>query len=112
MWKIIKSGESNFEPYGKGVAEIKRLMRQSSSEGRFEGLGLLRIPSNGIFPKHIHPEREEIYYVLSGSGILMIEDSEVEIFEGDAVYISGNVQHGLKNFSLKDLLILYVTAFK
>jgi mannose-6-phosphate isomerase-like protein (cupin superfamily) len=42
----------------------------------------------------------------------MIEDSEVEIFEGDAVYISGNVQHGLKNFSLKDLLILYVTAFK
>lgn len=112
MWKIIKSGESNFEPYGKGVAEIKRLMRQSSSEGRFEGFGLLRVPSNGIFPKHVHPEREEIYYVLSGSGILMIEDSEVEIFEGDAVYISGNVQHGLKNFSLKDLLILYVTAFK
>lgn len=112
MWKIIRSRESNFEPYSKGVAEIKRLMRQSSSEGRFEGLGLLKVPSNGIFPKHVHPEREEIYFVLSGSGVLMIEDSEVDVSEGDAVYISGNVQHGLKNPSIKDLLVLYATAFK
>ncbi|MEM3786096.1 MAG: cupin domain-containing protein [Nitrososphaeria archaeon] len=112
MWRIIKSEEYSFEPYGKGVADIKRLMRQSSTEGRFEGLGLLRIPSNGIFPKHVHPEREEIYYVLSGSGILMIEDSEVKIMEGDAVYISGNVQHGLRNVSEKELLVLYTTAFR
>jgi len=112
VWKIIRSGESDFEPYVKGVAEIKRLMRQSSSEGRFEGLGLLKVPSNGIFPKHIHPEREEIYYVLSGSGILMIEDSEINVSEGDAVYIAGNVQHGLKNPSMRELLVLYATAFK
>lgn len=112
MWRIIRSKEFSFEPYGKGVADIKRLMRQSSAEGRFEGLGLLRLSSNGIFPKHVHPEREEIYYVLSGSGILMIEDSEVNIMEGDAVYISGNVQHGLKNVSEKELIVLYTTAFK
>lgn len=112
MWRIIKSEEYSFEPYGKGVAEIKRLMRQSSTEGRFEGLGLLKIPSNGVFPKHVHPEREEIYYVLSGSGILMIEDSEMKIMEGDAVYISGYVQHGLRNVSEKELLVLYTTAFK
>jgi len=87
-------------------------MRQSPAEGRFEGFGLLRIPSNGIFPKHVHPEREEIYYIISGSGILMVEDGEFEVSEGNAVYISGNVQHGLKNASGRDLLVLYATAFK
>ncbi|MCX8188323.1 MAG: cupin domain-containing protein [Nitrososphaeria archaeon] len=112
MWKIIRSEEYSFEPYGKGIADIKRIMRQSASEGRFEGLGLLRVPSNGIFPKHVHPEKEEIYYILSGSGLLMVEDSELNVTKGDAVYISGNVQHGLKNVSEEALVVLYITAFK
>jgi len=111
MWRIINSGDMAFEPYSKGVADIKRVLRQKAEEGRFEGLGFLRIPPNGAFPKHSHPEREEIYYVTSGLGILMIEDKEVAVSEGSVVYVSGDVPHGLSNPTDKPLVVLYVTAF-
>jgi quercetin dioxygenase-like cupin family protein len=111
LWKLFDSEEKNFEPYNKGIAEIKRVMRQKTEEGRFEGFGFLRIPPKGIFPKHNHPEREEIYYVTSGSGTLMIEDKEVSLSEGYIVYISGDTPHGLTNQSDKPLVVLYVTAF-
>jgi mannose-6-phosphate isomerase-like protein (cupin superfamily) len=111
MWRVIDSRNMAFEPYSKGVTDIKRLMRQKAGEGRFEGFGLLRVPPKGIFPQHVHPEREEIYYVLSGSGTLMIEDREVAVSEGTVVYISGNTPHGLSNSTDQPFSVIYVTAF-
>jgi len=111
MWRVIESGKIPFAPYREGVSEIKRLMRQKAEEGRFEGLGFLRIPPRGVFPRHTHPEREEIYFVMSGSGTLMIDDKEVALTEGLAIYISGDVSHGLSNQTDELLLVLYVTAF-
>ncbi|MGQ9514339.1 MAG: cupin domain-containing protein [Thermoproteota archaeon] len=111
MWRLFNPEEKAFEEYGKGIAEIKRVMRQKAEEGRFEGFGFLRIPSKGIFPKHNHPEREEIYYVTSGSGTLMVEDKEIPFLEGCVVYISGDTPHGLNNTGDKPLIVLYVTAF-
>ena len=100
-----------FEPYTKGVANIKRIMRQKLGEGKFEGLGFLQIPPNGLFPKHIHPEKEEIYYVMSGSGTIMVEDKEETISEGSIFYVSGDVPHGLSNSNREPLTVLYITAF-
>jgi mannose-6-phosphate isomerase-like protein (cupin superfamily) len=111
MWRLFKPEEKAFEPYGKGIAEIKRVMRQKAEEGRFEGFGFLRIPPKGEFPKHNHPEREEVYYVMSGSGILILEGEEVPLSEGYMVYIYGDTPHGLANRSDKPLIVLYITAF-
>jgi len=111
VWRAIDSGKMAYEPYSKGVADIKRVLRQKAGEGRFEGFGLLRIPPKGIFPKHVHPEREEIYYVLSGSGTLMIEDKEMAISEGTVISVSGDVPHGLSNSTNQPLSVIYVTAF-
>lgn len=100
-----------FEPYNKGVADIKRVFRQGAGEGRFEGFGFLRLPPKGVFPKHVHPEREEIYYVISGSGTLMIEDKELAVSQGTVICISGDVPHGLGNSTDKPFEVLYVTTF-
>ena len=111
MWRMIDSRDMAFEPYSKGVADIKRVLRQKAGEGRFEGFGLLRVPPKGIFPKHVHPEREEIYYVISGSGTLMIEDKEMAVSEGTVIYVSGEVPHGLSNNTDQTFSVIYVTAF-
>lgn len=108
---MIDSRDMAYEPYSKGVADIKRVLRQKSEEGRFEGFGFIRLPSKGIFPKHVHPEREEIYYILSGSGTLMIEDEELTVSEGKVIRISGDVSHGLSNSTDEPFEVLYVTAF-
>ena len=87
------------------------MIRQGAGEGRFEGFGFLRLPSKGLFPKHVHPEREEIYYVVSGAGTLMIGDKELTVSGGNVILISGDVSHGLSNPTDKPFEVLYVTAF-
>ncbi len=46
---------------------------------------------------HYHPDFEEIYYVLSGYGIIQIGDEKQEISRNDVVYIPPLVPHTLLN---------------
>lgn len=36
---------------------------------------------------HIHPDREEHYYVISGSGYIQLDEKKYEIKEGDGIYV-------------------------
>lgn len=109
MWSVIESEKIPFSPYRKGVANIKRIIDQKTvGSKRFTGFGLLEIPPNGVFPPHTHPDREEIYYVLSGSGAIVVGDKEVPASEGLAVYVSGEITHGIKNQTDTRLVVLFV----
>ncbi len=111
MWSIIESEKIPFSPYPKGNSNIKRILEQKTvGSKRFTGFGLLEIPPNGVFPPHTHPDREEIYYVLSGSGAIVIEDKEVPATKGLTIYVSGEAPHGIKNETDKPLLVLFVHA--
>jgi len=111
MWSIIESEKIPFSPYPKGTSNIKRILEQKTvGSKRFTGFGLLEIPPNGVFPPHTHPDREEIYYVLSGSGVIITEDKEVPATEGLTIYVSGESPHGIKNGTDKSLVVLFIHA--
>ncbi|MDQ1279279.1 MAG: hypothetical protein QG670_539 [Thermoproteota archaeon] len=112
MWKIIRSKDVSFSPYPKSTASIKRILEQKTlGSKRLGGLGIIEVPPNGVFPEHTHPEREEVYYVLSGSGSILIEGKEVEAEEGLTFYVSGENPHGIKNAGRETLWILFVTVY-
>jgi mannose-6-phosphate isomerase-like protein (cupin superfamily) len=46
---------------------------------------------------HYHTDFEEIYYILSGYGIMTIGEEMQEISRGDVVYIPANAPHTLLN---------------
>ena len=54
-----------------------------------------------------HLQREdEIYYVLSGRGVMTIDGKEFEVGPGDAVLTRPGSSHGLKQIGRDDLVIL------
>jgi mannose-6-phosphate isomerase-like protein (cupin superfamily) len=54
-----------------------------------------------------HLQREdEIYYVLSGRGMMTIDGKEFEVGPGDAVLTRPGSSHGLKQIGKDDLVIL------
>lgn len=54
-----------------------------------------------------HLQREdEIYYVLSGRGLMTIDGKEFEVGPGDAVLTRPGSSHGLKQVGKDDLVIL------
>ena len=61
-------------------------------------------PGSGI---GYHEQREdEIYYVLSGRGVMTIDGKSVEIGPGTAVLTRPGSSHGLKQLGREDLVIL------
>ena len=113
MWKVIQSAEIPFTPYSKGIANIKRVIgKDEVGTERIAGFGLLEVPPGGVFGSHTHPEREEIYYVLSNSGSIVVGDKEVPAREGLTLYVSGEDPHGLKNQDNEPLLVIFITVYK
>ena len=65
------------------------------------------VPGGGSLQTHRH-EQPEIYFITEGTGILMIDDREITVSSGSAVFIPGNVEHGLRNESQAILRLFYV----
>ncbi len=55
--------------------------------------------------KHTHPE---LYYVLSGEGIVEIEGENYQLEKGMTVLIPGNAEHGVRNEGVDDFKWLYI----
>ncbi len=66
-------------------------------------------PDQSIQP-HYHPGFEEIYYILSGYGIMIIEDEKQEISRGDVVYIPVSATHTFLNTGTVSLRFMTVSA--
>ena len=56
----------------------------------------------------IHPDAEELYYVVSGSGRLVMDGEEFRLEQGMAVYIAAGVEHQSFNDGTEELCYFYV----
>lgn len=64
-------------------------------------------------PSPFHPHRHaqtEIYYVISGVGIVSIDGIEHGLRAGSSVFIPGEALHGARNTGTEPLRLLYVFA--
>jgi quercetin dioxygenase-like cupin family protein len=69
-------------------------------------LGVGEIPSGAHLSLHRHAA-PEAYYVLSGQGIVQIDDCDHPIAAGDAVFIPGNARHAFFNHGAHPIRFVY-----
>ncbi|MDP6966193.1 MAG: cupin domain-containing protein [Candidatus Marinimicrobia bacterium] len=70
-------------------------------------LGIANIPKRrGYTFMHSHEEQEEVYIVLGGSGIIRIEDEDIDLRPGDFVKVSPQARRALKASDESDLLVI------
>lgn len=65
------------------------------------------LPGESI-PLHYHPDFEELYYVLSGCGLMSVGEEKQEISRGDVVYIPAPMPHTLMNTG--DVPLRFITV--
>ncbi len=58
---------------------------------------------------HVDPY-EEVYYLLSGRGVMTVGDERQKVTAGDAIWLPCGVPHGLINDGDEDCVILVVAA--
>mgnify|MGYP000480481330 CR=1 FL=1 len=55
---------------------------------------------------HYHKSSDEIYFILSGSGLLEIEGEKREVSAGDYIYIKAGQKHKVENLGEEPLKIV------
>lgn len=68
-------------------------------------------PGEKLAP-HIHPESEEVYYVIEGNGTVYMGDDlkEIPIEPHMGLYVPPGMVHGVENTGKKRLLIAFFVA--
>lgn len=98
--------ETTYQAHGGAVARMI-LDRRTLKELGFLAVATLS-PGNRIEP-HVDP-MEEIYFVLSGTGIMGVGGEEREVGPGDATWIPTGVSHELAATGNEPCMILVVAS--
>jgi mannose-6-phosphate isomerase-like protein (cupin superfamily) len=72
-------------------------------------VGIVELEPGRLRTLFLHKHTQvEVYYVLSGEGIITISGKEHAVCPGTAVFVPGGVEHGVSNTTSEVLRLLYV----
>ncbi len=83
------------------------LIGELNSGSKEISIQITDVEPNGMQFLHSHYQ-EQCYYIISGLGLIIIDDQSKEVREGDAIFIPSNSTHGIKNIGKTNLT--YLTA--
>jgi len=72
-------------------------------------LAIARLDPGKEIESHIDP-MEEIYFLLSGTGLIRVDNEEKQVDPGDATWVPAGAAHSLLNNGQEDLIILVVAS--
>jgi len=99
------------EPPGHHRAYSKHLVdAQNGGGSRLLDFRISRYPVAGELDVHVHETQEQIYYVISGSGLLEFGDQKYVVGPGYTMFAPPGVPHGLRNTGDEDLVFVVVTT--
>ena len=119
MKHILKLEDGRVEPIkdlmkSKKESALRRVLVDEQMGGAEHlTFGYARFdPRTSYHKKHIHPEAEEVFYILSGKGIGGVGDGteEIEIVAGDTVWVPKGAVHWLYNPFEEPCEILFIYA--
>jgi mannose-6-phosphate isomerase-like protein (cupin superfamily) len=92
-------------PHG---SEIRPLIDRTTAAVTRCSLAEEMLPPGCAVALHHHREIEEIYYVVSGRGLMTVGDETREVDAGDAVYVPRNHRHSLRNTGSEPIKLILV----
>ena len=89
---------------------IRELLAHRNSSIRKQSLAEATVPVGIKTVAHFHPQTEEIYYVLAGSGTMYLSGESRQVNVGDAIAIPPGAIHWIENSGAVDLVFLCCCA--
>ena len=88
MAQVIHTGDLSDDALGQPNAGGTRSKMFVSADGATVSV------QNGMVPKHMHPNTNEMQYILEGTGTIWLGEKEVKVKPGDLVVIPKGTPHG------------------
>ena len=108
MAKILKENEIEFEKVAWGLT--KELVNPQTVGAKKVKVKITEWLPGHVHKKHVHPDQEEVIFVLSGKGMAQTQEEKREIGPGSVVFIGAGEQH--KTWNLSDVESLRAVVIK
>lgn len=95
---------------GSGSIVFREIFANKDFKSQLEFLHETYIKPRSTIGYHKHEGNEEIYYIVDGEGLMVVDDEEKIVGPGDAVITQSGSSHSLKNMGSKDLKIIVFEA--
>ena len=89
-------------------SEIRPLIDRTTSAITQCSLAEETLPPGCAVTPHRHRQIEEIYFVISGRGLMTVGDETREVEAGDAIYIPRGQRHTLENTGTDPIKLVLV----
>jgi mannose-6-phosphate isomerase-like protein (cupin superfamily) len=94
---------------GKGPF-ARRTLLENIPGSAFKHIREVVLPPGSIIGDHPHVGDDELYYILSGVGVMVVNGEERVMGPGSAALVLSGGTHGLRNEGSEDVRILIVCA--
>ncbi len=95
---------------GDAPRTLYTLIEPNTRNTKHFAMGLEEIDQNSEIPLHSHSEAEEIIFVISGEGIVYIDDEKANLKTGTVIFIPPNVEHRFVNTGDEPLWITWTLS--
>ncbi|HVF90934.1 MAG TPA: cupin domain-containing protein [Blastocatellia bacterium] len=89
-------------------SQIRPLIDRTTSDVTQCSLAEEVLPPGCSVTPHHHDRLEEVYYIISGRGVMSVGDERSEVGPGDAIYIPRGTRHTLANTGSEPVKLLLV----
>jgi len=89
---------------------IRELLAHRNSSIQKQSLAEARLAAGAATTPHHHAATEEIYYILSGTALMTIEQESRPVEPGDAIAIPPGRTHTIRNTGSDELVFLCMCA--
>lgn len=92
--------EVPFEKVDWGLT--KNLVGPVSTDSKFLKINITRYLPGFVHEPHVHPDQEEVIFVISGRGVSETDYCREEIGPGSVVFIPAGTRHATSNLSQEE----------
>ncbi len=93
---------------GLGTIQIRHAFTPAEFTVKARLCATLLIPPGASIGPHAHVNEDELYYVLSGTGLIDDGTAKTRVNPGDAILTGGGASHGVINDGSEPLALLAV----
>ena len=97
MAKILREEDIQFEKVAWGLT--KELVNPQTVGAKKVKVKINEWLPGHVHKKHVHPDQEEVIFVLSGKGMAQTQEEKREIGPGSVVFVGAGEQHTTWNLS-------------
>ena len=86
------------------------LINKENSPTKKLNMGYTTIYPTGSTTGHTHEDMEEVYFVISGKGVMVVGEDKFEVEQGDGLYVPPGVFHTTYQRGNLPMVVLWVTG--